>query len=54
MNGQQTDLVFHLTGHRGLRRVEFWLNAPTAREVHVIGKSRLTVGPEATAVWIFD
>ena len=53
-DGLETDLVFHLTGHTGLRRVEFWLNASTAREVHVIGKSRLTVGPGATAVWIFD
>ena len=53
-DGQETDLVFHLTGRMGLRRVEFSLNAPAARDVHVIGRSRLSVGPGATAVWVFD
>jgi hypothetical protein len=53
-DGVETDLVFYLTGHMALRKVEFSLNAPAAREVHIIGKSRLSVGPGATAVWIFN
>lgn len=54
-DGQETDFVFHLTaGQVGLRKVEFSLNAPAAPAVEVIGKSRLSVGPGATAVWVFD
>jgi Family of unknown function (DUF5829) len=53
-DGEETDFVFHLTGQMGLRRVEFSLNAPLASEVHIIGKSRLSVGPGGTAVWIFN
>ena len=53
-DGQETDLVFHITGQMSLRRVEFSLNAPATREVHSIGRSRLSVGPGATAVWDFN
>lgn len=53
-NGQETDLVFHLTGQMGLRKIEFALNAPSAPSMHNIGRSSLSVGPGATAVWIFN
>lgn len=55
-DGEQTDFVFHLSsnGRMGLRMVEFSLNAPAAAHVETIGKSRLSVGPGATAVWVFD
>ena len=53
-DGDETDLVFHLTGRMGLRRIAFALNAPAPAAVHVIGKSRLSIGPGATAVWTFD
>lgn len=53
-DGQETDLVFHMTGQMKLRQVKFSLNAPAAHEVHIIGRSRLAVGPGATAVWDFN
>ena len=53
-DGEETDLVFHLAGEMGLRKIEFTLNAPAAAGVHKIGRSHLSVGPGATAVWIFD
>lgn len=53
-DGQDTDLVFHVTGQMRLRQVKFSLNAPAAPEVYIIGKSRLSVGPGATAVWDFN
>lgn len=54
-DGDETDFVFHLAhGQLGLRKVEFSLNAPEASHDEIIGKSRLSVGPGATAVWAFD
>ena len=53
-DGQETDLVFHLNGQMGLRKVEFSLNAPAAPATHIIGRSRLSVGPGAAAVWLFN
>jgi hypothetical protein len=53
-DGQETDLVFHMTGKMKLRQVEFSLNGPATPEVHIIGRSRLSVGPGATAVWDFN
>ena len=53
-DGQETDFVFHLTGRMGLRRIEFSLNAPVAPGVHIIGNSRLSVGPGAIAAWVFN
>lgn len=53
-DGDETDLAFHLTGRMGLRKIEFSLNGPAAPEVHIIGRSRLYVGPGATAVWVFN
>lgn len=38
--GEENDLVFHLAGTMRLRKIEFSLNAPVGREVHVLGKSR--------------
>ena len=54
-DGDESDFVFNLTaGHMGLRKVEFSLNAPAAAHAELIGNSRLSVGPGATAVWVFD
>ena len=53
-DGQETDFVFHLTGQMGLRRVEFSLNSPAAPEVHLIGNSRLSIGPGTSAIWAFN
>jgi hypothetical protein len=54
-DGQDTDFVFHLTaGQMGLRKVEFSLNAPALPDVQIIGRSRLSIGPGATAVWVFN
>ena len=53
-DGKETDLVFHMTGQMKLRQVQFSLNAHAANEVHIIGRSRLAVGPGATAVWDFN
>lgn len=53
-DGDETDFVFHLTpGQMGLRKVEFSLNAAAPAHVEIIGRSRLSVGPGATAVWVF-
>jgi len=54
-DGDETDLLFNLTsaGMR-LRQVQFALNAPVTPHVEKIGRSRLTVGPNATATWVFD
>ena len=38
----------------GIRRVEFVLNAPTAKHVEHLGRSTLMVGPGRRAVWKFE
>lgn len=55
-DGEATDFLFHIaTGdRRGLRRVEFSLNAPAAPHVEHIKRSRLSLGPGARAEWTFD
>jgi hypothetical protein len=54
-DGEQTDFVFNITSARmGLRKVEFSLNAPAAAHEEIIGKSRLAIGPGATATWVFQ
>lgn len=55
-DGEETDLRFSLTAPaaQGLRQVRFSLNAPEKRRVETIGKTRLVVGPDATATWTFQ
>ena len=53
-DGDQADFVFHVGGEMRLRSVSFALNAPQKRHVERIGRSRMTVGPGATARWVFD
>jgi len=53
--GLQDAFVFNLSrDRRGLRRIEFTLNRPQPRRVETIGRSRLAVGPAATATWTFE
>lgn len=55
VDGDEADFTFNLSAAgRGLRRIDFVLNAPQQRHVERIGRSRLAVGPGATAVWTFD
>jgi hypothetical protein len=55
-DGDETDFIFNIAprNQMGVRRIEFSLNAPAARHVEIIGHSRLSVGPDARAVWLFD
>lgn len=54
-DGDETDFIFYFTAEQEmrLRKIEFLLNAPAAAHVELIGRSRLSVGPGAKAVWVF-
>lgn len=54
-DGDETDFLFHTaSGRMGLRKIAFALNSPVAANSEIIGRSRLSVGPGATAEWQFD
>lgn len=55
-DGDQNDIRFSLVElpSIGLRELRFSLNGPVERHVERIGRSTLTVGPGAAAVWTFD
>jgi hypothetical protein len=54
--GRESSFRFSLspTDVQGLRQVRFALNAPAKRQVEIIGRSRLEIGPGATATWTFQ
>ena len=55
-DGPDVDLHFALVEPErvGLRRVDFELNRPAEARTERIGRSVLTVGPGATATWMFE
>jgi hypothetical protein len=54
--GRESSLRFSLspTDAQRLRQVRFALNAPAKRQVETIGRSKLEIGPDATAIWTFQ
>lgn len=55
-DGQETDIRLSVGATQApvLRQLRFMLNSPAKRHVETIGRSKLVVGPGASAVWTFE